>query len=369
MITRPRPSAQRAGRVRAARLTDLAALGELSRQAHLSRDGDRGVQTLGLPVGGSQVGVFTLFRLPLGALLPTDLLYVYVEKGQVRGLARVEHEGTRDEWTIVELDAIDEGLSGDVRFRLVQRLLRDASKRGGLRFHVACADDGDNVELFMQAGFMRYGEEDLLFRSPDQPPIPMLSADDARAAGIRPTVPLDALALDRLYRSATPAPVARLEDYRQHDWARQGNHWRVPRSALTPILRFADVEGFVQEASGGKSDGELLAFCQIGVSKAEQPHYIRVISRPDHDPSELIAYGLSAIAERTRSRWSDLASRWQRAVPVDEGGVVSAVRTYESPLDRRFEDRGFTLVATVSLLMKETAERIADQALVPAVTR
>jgi hypothetical protein len=221
----------------------------------------------------------------------------------------------------------------------------------------------------MKAGFMRYGEEILLFRSPDQPPIAQVSADTARDAGIRPAVPLDALELDRLYRSATPAPVARLEAYRQHDWERQGSHWRVPRSALTPILRFADVEGFVQEAPDGKSDGELLAFCQIGVSKADQPHYIRVIARPDHDPSVLIAFGLSAIAERTKSRWSDLTSRWQRGAPGADSGVVSAVRTYESPLDRRFEETGFTNVATVSLLMKENVERALDPALVPAATR
>ncbi len=330
---------------------------------------DARMQTLGLPVGSSQVGVFTLFRLPLGALLPTDLLYVYEERGRVRGLARVEHEGLRDEWTIVELDAIDEGLSGDVRYRLIQRLLRDASKRGGIRFHVACADSGDNVELFMQAGFMRYGEEILLYRAPDQPPIASVSAADAGAEGIRPAVPLDALALDRLYRKATPGPVARLEGYRQIDWERQGNSWRVPRSALNPILRFADVEAFVQEALGGKSGGELVAFCQIGVSKADQPHYIRVIALPDHDPSQLIAYGLSAIAERTHSRWSDLTARWQRAVPSVDRGVVSAVRTYEAPLDRRFEDHGFVDSANVSLLMREVAERVTKPALVPAVLR
>lgn len=369
MITPPRPSTQRTGRVRAARLTDLAALGELSRQSHLARDGDGRMQTLGLPVGSGQVGVFTLFRLPLGALLPGDLLFVYEERGQVRGLARAEHDGVRDEWTIVELDAIDEGLSGDVRYRLVQRLLRDASKRGGIRFHVACADDGANVELFMQAGFMRYGEESLLYRSVDKAPIASVSTDSAREAGIRPEVPLDALALDRLYRASTPAPVARLEDYRQHDWERQGNHWRVPRSALTPILRFADVEGWVQEASNVKADADLKAFCQIGVSKAEQPHYIRVISRPDHDPSDLIAFGLSAIAERTHSRWSDLTARWQRAAPTEERGIVSAVRTYEAPLDRRLEEQGFGDVATVSLLMKELAERVTEPALVPAVLR
>ena len=112
----------------------------------------------------------------------------------------------------------------------------------------------------MQAGFMRYGEEILLYRAPDQPPIASVSAPQARDAGIRPAVPLDALALDRLYGKSTPAPVARLEDYRQTDWERQGNNWRIPRSALTPILRFADVESFVQEATGGKSDGERARF-------------------------------------------------------------------------------------------------------------
>jgi len=308
------------------------------------------MRTLGLPVGG-HISVFTLFRLPLAALLPTDLLYVYEERGGVSGLARVEHEQARDEWTIVELDAIDQGAAGDIRLRLVQRALRDASKRGGMRFHVACADQTDNVELFMQAGFVRYGEEILLYRNPDQDAPARVAPAEAAKAGIRPAVPLDALELDRLYRAVAPQPVARLEDYRQHDWERQGNHWRVPRSALTPILRFADIEAFVQ-ASPTRGDPQLLAFCQIGTSKEEQPHYMRVMSRPGHDPSDLIAFGLAAISDRQPGR-----------------GVLSAVRTYESPVDRRLEDGGFTSVATVSLLMTEMTQRVREPAFVPAASR
>ena len=41
--------------------------------------------------------------------------------------------------------------------------------------------------------------------------------------------------------------------------------------------------------------------------------------------------------------------------------MVSAVRTYESPLDRRFEEHGFANSANVSLLMKEVAERVGSQ--------
>ena len=55
------------GKVRPARLTDLAALGELSR---LCQTDDSGARSLGLPVSGPPIGVFSLFRLPLGAFRP-----------------------------------------------------------------------------------------------------------------------------------------------------------------------------------------------------------------------------------------------------------------------------------------------------------
>jgi hypothetical protein len=299
--------------------------------------------------------------LPLGAFMPGDRLYVYEDRGHVAGLARVEHESTRNEFTIVELDAVDDGTAGDIRFRLVQHLLRDAAKRGGLRFHVACADEGGNVELFMQAGFARYGEERLLYRPPDQPYFEPMSAHAAQERGIRPTQPLDALELDRLYRAATPAPVARLEDYRLPDWERQGNHWRVPRSSLTPLLRFADVEAFVQAAPDGHT---LVAFCQLGAAKADQPDYLRVISRPDHDPSDLISFGLSQVNEQIKRRRLDRA-RLQRS----DRGVVSAVRSYESPLDRRLAENGFNSLAVVSLLMREVLQRVKEPALVPVGIR
>src|SRR5215212_6142013 len=91
------------GKVRAARLTDLAALGELSRIAQTEGSGSR---TLGLPVNGPPIGVFSLFRLPLGAFRPHDLLYVYETERHVAGLVRAERESWRDDWTVVELDAI-----------------------------------------------------------------------------------------------------------------------------------------------------------------------------------------------------------------------------------------------------------------------
>jgi hypothetical protein len=350
------PIARRPGKVRAARLTDLAALGELSR---LCQSDGADTRSLGLPLSGPPIGVFSLFRLPLGAFRPNDLMYVYEQEGRIAGLVRVERESVRDEWTIVELDAVGMADAGDIRYRLVQQLLREGAKRAAARFHVACADTDGNVELLMQAGFIRYGEERILARPAGKALPAAWSEKRAATAGIRAAGPLDALALSRLYAVATPNPVARLEAIRLADWERQGTHWRVPRSSLAPILRFADVEGYVQQSPGGGRDGtELSGFVQVGVAKEDQPHYLKVIGRPDADTSALIAFGLGVIA-------AAVANDGRHT----EHGVIAPVRTYESPIDRRLEEAGFDSIASVTLLMKETLVRVAEPALVPAGVR
>jgi hypothetical protein len=346
--------ARSTGKVRSARLTDLAALGELSRLAQGEADATR---SLGLPVSGPPIGVFSLFRLPLGAFQPHDALYVYERDSHIAGLLRVERDSGRDEWTVVELDAVGGLDAGDVRFRLVQHLLRDGAKRGATRFHVACADADDNVELFMQHGFVRFGDEKILFREPGALPAPWTDAEMA-AERIRPTSPMDAVALSRLYAAVTPAPVQRLECVRIPDWERQGRDWRVPRSSLVPILRFADVYTYVLESPKGGRDGtQLDAFLQVGVAKEDQPHYLKVMARPEADVAPLTRFALGVIAERADK--STLARE----------GVIAPVRTYESPLDRRLEDEAFEDIATVTLLMKETLVRVAEPRLVPAGVR
>jgi hypothetical protein len=333
-------------------LTDLAALGELSR---LSQQDNVDARSLGLPVSGPRIGVFSLFRLPLGAFRPNDLLFVYEDERRISGLLRVERDASRDEWTIVELDAIGSGDSGDTRFRLVQHLLRDGAKRGAIRFHVACADGQGNVELFMQAGFARYGQETLLFRGTEQPLPPPWPEEQAKAAGIRPCHPLDSLPLARLYAAVTPQPVARLESYRLSDWEREGANSRVPRSSLAPILRFAEMESYVQLAPEEGATG-IRGLLQLGVAREEQPHYLKILARPDTDVSRLVSFGLGL-----------LAARIGRGGSCPDNGVLAPVRTYESPIDRRLEEAGFTSLDTVTLLMKEAVVRVAEPALVPAV--
>ena len=361
------PATTRSGRVRAARLTDLAAVGELSRLAHPSieihasdgrrpDDAHRSMRSLGLPVTASHVSVFSLFRMPLGAFQPNDQMYVYDEGGRLSGLARVERDANRDEWTIVELDAVDQKDAGDIRFRLVQHLMRDGSRRGASRFHVACADVHGNVELFMQAGFVRYGEETILFRDPRMP-FPGLRAVDAEQLHIRPATNLDSVDLARLYKQVTPSPVARLEGYRLPDWENLPGRSSVPRTSLTPLLRFADVESLVQESADGQG---LTAMLQVGVAKEQQPHYLRALALPDHDTRPLIRYGLGLIGERS-------GANERSSNPSHQHGVMACVRTYESPIDHHLEEQGMETIATVSLLVKEALVRVSEPSLVPAV--
>ena len=144
------------------------------------------------------------------------------------------------------------------------------------------------------------------------------------------------------------------------DWERQGTNWRVPRSSLAPILRFADVEAFVQEASDGGADGtQLDGFVQVGVAKEDQPHYLKVLARPAVPADPLVRFGLGVIAARMGRENGH----------THDHGVISPVRTYEHPIDRALEDSSFQSIATVTLLMKETLVRVAEPALVPAGVR
>ena len=106
------------------------------------------------------------------------------------------------------------------------------------------------------------------------------------------------------------------------------------------------------------SRDELGGFVQVGVAKADQPHYLRVVARPDHDPDALIGYGLAVIGARIRDGG--------RRGPGHHG-VLSAIRTYEAPLDRHLEEAGFRGRSHVTILLKEALVRVAQPALLPAV--
>ena len=240
-----------------------------------------------------------------------------------------------------------------------------AAKRGCARFHVACADEGGNVELFMQSGFVRYGEEMILHR-PGGQGWPTRAPGGGRAS---------AHPAERALRCAPaePAPCRRHAPAGRPAGGLPTRGLGAGRQPRAHPALIADTHpatrrhrGIRAGCASRRTAPELAAFLQIGVAKEEQPHYLRVICRADHDPTPLIRYGLSVIGER-----SGEVSRGGGGGDDDPRtrGVLAAVRTYESPLDRRLEEAGFRQVAQVSLLLKETLVRVAEPALLPATTR
>jgi hypothetical protein len=120
------------------------------------------------------------------------------------------------------------------------------------------------------------------------------------------------------------------------------------------------VETYVHAAPGGGNDGtELSALIQLGVAKEDQPHYLKIMARPEVDAAPLVEFGLAAMGAQI-AKGSD-ARR--------DHGVLAPVRAYEAPLNRRLEEAGFEPIATVTLLLKETLVRVAEPALVPAGVR
>ena len=106
---------------------------------------------------------------------------------------------------------------------------------------------------------------------------------------------------------------------------------------------------------GGPDGTQLDGFLQVGVAKEDQPHYLKILARPDADTKPLVEYGLGVISARTRNGGRS------------DHGVIAPVRTYEAPIDRRLEEAGFRVESTVTLLMKETVVRVAEPSLVPAI--
>jgi hypothetical protein len=106
----------------------------------------------------------------------------------------------------------------------------------------------------------------------------------------------------------------------------------------------------------GDGMGGLAALLQLGVAREEQPHYLKILARPETDVSPLVSFGLGL-----------LAARVGKGGGCPNSGVLAPVRTYESPIDRRLEEAGFAGLDTVTLLMKEAVVRVAEPALVPAV--
>jgi hypothetical protein len=358
------------GAVRPARITDRQALADLSRRVHLSPDGYR--RSLGVPAPSAGAA---LPRISLSTLIPSWLplrhpsVHLVAEAdGVIVGSCRAIEEPRRHDWVITELDAADGALAGEVRWALLNALVEEAVGHNVARFHAACSDVPDNLELFGQANFMAYAQEEIHYLPPEGVGGPgswlrRMLGREGHAHGstgprggtrggprggphyelVRAGAP-DAWHLFDLWTHATPPAIARIEGYRAEDWETAGHEGVVPRTSLNPLLHFSGVDAWLlpsEQRAGG--------FAQHGGCR-EGPHYLRYLVRDTIDGGEFLRSVLAVMG-----------------VEALAAGILSPVRTYESTGLRAAADVGFEPIGRVTMLVREVRSSVRQPAMVPAI--
>ncbi|HLY35740.1 MAG TPA: hypothetical protein VKU35_03420 [Candidatus Limnocylindria bacterium] len=370
------------GSVRAARLTDRQALVDLSRRVHASGDAHR--RSLGVPAPSAhrpQISLASLIPTWL-PLRPPSVHLVAESDGQLVGSCRAIEEPHREDWVITELDAADGPMASEIRWSLLEALIEEGQKKSIARYHAACSDVRENLELFGQAGFMAYAQEEILYL----PPIAeggargwlrRLTARDGRtrrdarvqrdgnldhaepgkraeqqddSSGAVEPQPIqaagapDAWHLFDLWSHATPPAIARLEGYSAADWESVGHEATVPRSSLNPLLHFSEVGAWfmpLDQRAGG--------FAQYGACR-EGPHYLRFLVRDGTDGAAFLKSTLRSVSHDALV-----------------AGILAPVRTYESTGMRAATAVGFVPIGRVTMLVREVRAMVREPALVPAI--
>ncbi len=343
--------------IRAARLTDRQALADLSRRVHTSPDAHR--RSLGVPAptaASPRISLSSLMPSWLPLRAPSVHLVAEVD-GELAGSCRAVEEPHRDDWVITELDAAEGPMAAEVRYHLLNALIDEGVRHDVGRFHAACSDVRDNIELFGQAGFMAYAQEEIWWRPPEvvRGPRSWLRGVVSRD-GRRPRREADGLALQAagtpdawhlfdLWTHATPPAIARIEGYGAADWESAGNEAIVPRSALNPILHFTEVNAWLlpyeQRVAGFAQHGS----CRSG------PHYLRFLVRDGMDGGAFVSAVLGRLDPDALA-----------------AGILAPVRTYESAGTRAAEATGFEPIGRVTLLVREVRAQVRQPAMV-AVTQ
>lgn len=326
-----------AGSIRPARLTDRPALVALSRQVHEGSEGFR--RSLGVPARSAAPP-----QISLAALMPSWLplrspsVHLVAEwDGRLVGSCRAVEEPHRDDWVITELDAADSPMASEVRFALLQAVIEEGGKRDVARYHAACADVPENMELFGQVNFMAYASEEIWYRPPGR-------LEGGRPEDLQPATPADAWHVFDLWTHTTPPAIARIEGYGAQDWEPVGHEAVVPRSSLNPILHFSAVNAWLLP------EGQRVAgLAQHGACRAG-PHYLRFLVRDGADGAAFLGAVLKAAGNEALS-----------------AGILAPVRTYESTGKQAAEAAGFEAVGQVSVLVREVLASARQPAMVPAV--
>jgi GNAT superfamily N-acetyltransferase len=312
-------------KVRTAGLLDLAKIEEMHRSSDIRLS----------EAAPPAARLWSLFSSTLSALLPLSqetLMYVAEENGKVLGFIQASGQPLSLDLRrarvlqVLNLQVADEADSDEVAPALVQHLCNQALERGALRLFVRLPDRDALLPAFRLQGFRQYATEQVVYsEDPKQ-------SGDQYPLGLRPAKRGDDRRLYQLYRKVTPQGVSQLEAPTYREW----------RALHTGELTGGEVVDRI----------EVVGWVRMQRGTGARPDTLQFMALPEHPlPAELADYGISLLGDSEVPAWASL-------------------RHYDSHMIDALRGRGFNVLLTQLLLVKELAVRVPkpvrEKGLVPS---
>jgi hypothetical protein len=319
-------------KLRPAGLLDLSRIEEMHRSADMVMNGTE----------PPAARLWSLLSSTLSAFLPLSqetLIYVAEEGGKVVGYVQASGSQRGLELSgakvlqVLNLQVL-EGSSDEVAPALVEHLCNQALERGAQRLFVRLPDRDPLLPVFRLRGFRQYATEVVVYA--DKP----VARSPRPPDGVRPVKRGDNRMLYQLYRRVTPQGVSQLEAPTYRDWRALHGEWTGRLSA-----RGSDKLELVVDRV------EIVGWVKVERSSGARPHTLNFLAMPERPlPDELADLGISLLAGSETPAWSSL-------------------RHYDSHMIDALRGRGFSVLLTQLLLVKELAVRVPvrEKGLVPSL--
>jgi GNAT superfamily N-acetyltransferase len=320
-------------KLRTAGLLDLARIEELHRSADIRLS----------EAEPPAARLWSLLSSTLSALLPLSqetLIYVAEENGKVVGFIQASGQPLGLDLRratvlqVLNLQVADESDSDDVAPALVEHLSNQALERGAVRLFVRLPERDPLLPAFRLRGFRQYATEVVVYADK------RVMRSEQFPDGVRSVKRGDNRMLYQLYRKVTPQGVSQLEAPTYREWrALHGGEWTGRIAA-----RGSEKQEYVVDRV------EVVGWVKAERSTGARPDTLNFMALPEGSlPGELADFGLSLLGDSEAPAWSSL-------------------RHYDSHMIDALRGRGFSVLLTQLLLVKELAVRVPvrEKGLVPS---
>jgi hypothetical protein len=319
-------------KIRAAGLLDLARIEEMHRSSDIRLS----------EAAPPAARLWSVLSATLSALLPLSqetLIYVAEEGGKVVGFIQASGQPLGLDLPratvlqVLNLQVVEGADSDEVAPALVEHLCNQALDRGSHRLFVRLPEGDPLLRVFRLRGFRQYATEVVVYADKT------VMRSDTFPDGARPVRRGDHRLLYQLYRKVTPQGVSQLEAPTYREWRALHGEWTgrlAARGSEKQELAIDQVE--------------LVGWVKAERSSGARPNTVSFMALPDSSLAGGLAdLGLSLLGASELPAWSSL-------------------RHYDSHMIDALRGRGFSVLLTQLLLVKELAVRVPvqEKGLVPS---